>query len=97
MSSDLVPIPSRELSRAGMEQLPAAIGRAGETAAWRFIEFFTATIRNKNTRAAYAEAVGAILRLVREAPRPHASRNLPNRDRLLYREPSGRAAHGETE
>jgi integrase/recombinase XerD len=57
MNSELLPIRSRELSRTGIEQLPAAIGRAGEAAACRFIEFFTATIRNKNTRAAYAEAV----------------------------------------
>src|SRR5580692_947840 len=56
--ADMVPIPSRELSRAGFENLPAAIGRAGDAAAWRFLEFFTATIRNKNTRAAYAEAIG---------------------------------------
>ena len=34
-----------------------AIVRAGERASWRFIEFFTANIRNKNTRAAYAKAV----------------------------------------
>jgi site-specific recombinase XerD len=40
-----------------MESLPAAVGRAGEAAAWRFIEFFAATIRNRNTRYAYAEAV----------------------------------------
>ena len=58
MNSELVPIQSREISKAGLDRLPAAIGRAGEAAAWRFIEFFTATIRNKNTRAAYAEAVG---------------------------------------
>src|SRR5579864_8141243 len=57
MSSELVPIPRRELTRAGFERLPAAIGRAGEAAAWRFIEFFAATIRNRNTRAAYANAV----------------------------------------
>jgi site-specific recombinase XerD len=57
MSADLVPIPRRELGRAGFERLPAAIGRAGEGAAWRFIEFFAANIRNPNTRAAYAEAV----------------------------------------
>src|SRR5579863_4653712 len=57
MSTELVPIPRRDLARAGMENLPAAIGRAGEAAAWRFIEFFAATIRNRNTRAAYAEAV----------------------------------------
>src|ERR1700734_4152571 len=58
MSTELVPIPARDLARTGLDRLPAAIGRAGEAAAWRFIEFFTATIRNKNTRAAYAEAVG---------------------------------------
>jgi len=57
MSVELVPIPSRDLARAGLDRLPAAIARAGEAAAWRFIEFFTATIRNRNTRAAYAEAV----------------------------------------
>jgi integrase/recombinase XerD len=57
MNSEIVPIPSRDLARAGLEQLPAAIGRAGDAAAWRFIEFFAATIRNPNTRAAYAQAV----------------------------------------
>jgi site-specific recombinase XerD len=57
MSIDLVPIPRRDLGRAGFERLPAVIGRAGERAAWRFLEFFAATIRNRNTRAAYAEAV----------------------------------------
>src|SRR5580704_5231118 len=57
MSADLVPIPRRDLARAGLEHLPAIIGRAGEAASWRFIEFFTATIRNRNTRAAYAQAV----------------------------------------
>src|SRR6202140_4215695 len=57
MSFEIVPIPSRELARAGLEHLPAAIGRAGEAAAWRFIEFFAAAIRNRNTRAAYAHAV----------------------------------------
>jgi len=55
--SDLVPISDRHLSRAGFDKLPAAVARAGERAAWRFIEFFTANIRNRNTRAAYAEAV----------------------------------------
>jgi site-specific recombinase XerD len=37
------------------------IADAGEHAARRFIEFFAATIRNKNTRAAYAQAVGQFL------------------------------------
>ena len=45
------PNPPRDLSRAGFERLPAAIGRAGEAAARRFVEFFAATIRNRNTRA----------------------------------------------
>jgi site-specific recombinase XerD len=57
MSADLVPIPRRELGRAGLGSLPVIIARAGERAAWRFVEFFTATIRNRNTRAAYAHAV----------------------------------------
>jgi integrase/recombinase XerD len=57
MSAELVPVPRRDLARAGLETLPAAIGRAGESAAWRFVEFFTATIRNRNTRAAYSQAV----------------------------------------
>jgi integrase/recombinase XerD len=38
------------------------IDRAGERAAWRFVEFFTVNIRNKNTRAAYGQAAGAFLR-----------------------------------
>jgi integrase/recombinase XerD len=38
--------------------LPAVIADAGDHAARRFIEFFTATIRNGHTRRAYARAVG---------------------------------------
>ncbi len=52
-----VSVPSRQLARSGLDRLPALITRAGEKAAWRFIEFFTANIRNKNTRGAYAHAV----------------------------------------
>src|SRR5216683_3187149 len=37
--------------------LPAVIAAQGERAGRRFIEFFTATIRNRNTRMAYARAV----------------------------------------
>ena len=37
--------------------LPAVIVDAGEDTAKRFIEFFTAKIRNKNTRKAYARAI----------------------------------------
>ena len=42
--------------------LPALISGAGKRAAWRFVEFFTVNIRNKNTRAAYARAAGDFLR-----------------------------------
>ena len=46
MTQYLIPISGRQLGRAGLERLPAAIAGAGEKAAWRFIEFFTANIRN---------------------------------------------------
>jgi site-specific recombinase XerD len=42
--------------------LPALIAEAGERAVWRFLEFFTVNIRNRNTRAAYARAAAAFLR-----------------------------------
>ncbi|WP_422929699.1 tyrosine-type recombinase/integrase [Singulisphaera sp. PoT] len=38
--------------------LPTIVTRAGEKAGRRFVEFFTANIRNANTRRAYARAVG---------------------------------------
>ncbi len=58
MTQEIASISShRQLARAGFEKLPAVITRAGEKAAWRFIEFFTANIRNRNTRFAYARAV----------------------------------------
>jgi len=55
MTQDLLPIPSCQLGRADIDRLPV-VARAGEKTAWRFLEFFTANIRNKNTRAAYAQA-----------------------------------------
>ena len=58
MTHELVPIGARQLTRAGFDTLPAIVVDAGERASWRFLEFFTANIRNKNTRAAYAQAVG---------------------------------------
>ena len=36
--------------------VPALIADAGDQAAWRYVEFFTANIRNPNTRRAYARA-----------------------------------------
>jgi len=38
--------------------VPALIADAGDSAAMRFLEFFTANIRNPNTRRAYGRAVG---------------------------------------
>ncbi len=37
--------------------VPAIFADAGDQAARRFLEFFAATIRNKNTRMAYYRAV----------------------------------------
>jgi hypothetical protein len=50
-------IPPPALVRAGLEALPAIVRAQGERASRRFIEFFTASIRNRNTRMAYARAV----------------------------------------
>ena len=36
--------------------VPALVAAAGKQAGWRFVEFFTANIRNPNTRRAYARA-----------------------------------------
>lgn len=41
--------------------LPALVSREGERASWRFLEFFTVHIRNRNTRAAYGHAAGLFL------------------------------------
>lgn len=54
-SGKLIPV-----TRAGV-LMPTLIAAAGDRTARRFIEFFTANIRNKNTRAAYGRAVGNFL------------------------------------
>jgi len=64
-SEDLMPEPwevavvetPRSRSAEVVGSVPAVIGSAGERAAWRFLEFFAANIRNRNTREAYARAV----------------------------------------
>lgn len=49
---------SKALAVAGSGlSLPALVAAAGERASQRFVEFFTANIRNANTRRAYARAV----------------------------------------
>jgi integrase/recombinase XerD len=55
LTDEIVPPPA--LVRAGLEALPVIIRAQGERASRRFIEFFTASIRNRNTRMAYARAV----------------------------------------
>jgi hypothetical protein len=47
------------ISRAIVAEIivPAIVADAGDQAARRFLEFFAATIRNKNTRTAYLHAV----------------------------------------
>ena len=40
----------------GTRLVPALISDIGGKAAWRYVEFFTANIRNPNTRGAYARA-----------------------------------------
>ncbi|WP_406701348.1 tyrosine-type recombinase/integrase (plasmid) [Singulisphaera sp. Ch08] len=54
-TTDLVDRQSHKALLLGM--VPITIRQAGEPAARRFIEFFTANIRNPNTRQAYARAV----------------------------------------
>ena len=52
----------RDIAAAIEQQLvPALIADEGEQAAWRYIEFFTANIRNPNTRRAYARACARFL------------------------------------
>ena len=48
-SGALTPLPGGNL-------IPSLIADAGEQASWRYIDFFTANIRNPNTRRAYARA-----------------------------------------
>ena len=49
-----------EVRRSG-GLVPAIIAAEGEPASWRYIEFFTANIRNPNTRRAYARACANFL------------------------------------
>jgi site-specific recombinase XerD len=55
---ELIPVRvTLPLTQAGFDALPALFTDAGERASFRLIEFFTANIRNRNTRTAYAQAV----------------------------------------
>lgn len=56
MQGDLVPI-GRQLEAAGYAAVPQLFVDAGEQSWRRVLEFFTAHLRNRNTRAAYHRAV----------------------------------------
>jgi hypothetical protein len=57
----LMLVSPRPLDRIGLDGLPAIVTQGGEQVRWRFLEFFTANIRNKNTRMAYVRATGPFL------------------------------------
>jgi integrase/recombinase XerD len=65
VTGDLVPSPLLP-ARSGVFPVPAIIADAGEKASEHFLEFFAATIRNKNTRAAYMQAVAQFCRWCEE-------------------------------
>ncbi len=58
MPKELVSHSQKELICVGLVDLPLAVQQCGQDGIRRFLEFFTVTIRNKNTRLAYAQAIG---------------------------------------
>lgn len=62
----LTPRQSAGLVPSGSASLPATIARAGRSVSERFLEFFTAQIRNPNTRDAYARAVGRFFAFIEQ-------------------------------
>ena len=62
METELVKMTGQDVAATGGGvMLPAIIADAGQKAGKRFIEYLTATIRNANTREAYARAIGDFL------------------------------------
>jgi integrase/recombinase XerD len=57
VNGDITTIGVPRQLQGAMPRLPTLVTDAGERATLRFLEFFTAAIRNKNTRRAYARAV----------------------------------------
>ena len=57
MEHEIKPYDGQELASASTDLVPVVVSQAGDRAAYRFLEFFTASIRNPNTRAAYHRAV----------------------------------------
>jgi hypothetical protein len=50
------PTPMNQLVPVTADRAPALVTAAGARASYRFLEFFTAQIRNPHTRRAYARA-----------------------------------------
>ena len=61
MSNAVAVIDQAQVPTFAGKPFPPIILDAGENATRRFVEFFTANIRNPNTRAAYAQAVSQFL------------------------------------
>jgi site-specific recombinase XerD len=58
LSKDVIVVePPAGLAEAAVSRTPAIVARGGRKAVKRFFEFFTANIRNKNTRDAYYRAL----------------------------------------
>lgn len=57
-NGDMIPSPGQQLP-AGIDHVPSLFLDAGEKAWWKFVEYFTAHIRNRNTREAYGRAVAS--------------------------------------
>ena len=86
-SQALVPANPAAENVAGRDGVvvPRVIADAGDHAARRFLEFFAATIRNKNTRHGLLPCRRAVLRLVRPAQDRRARRHRAAARRRLYR------------
>src|ERR1035438_10186548 len=56
MAGELVTKTDESLTASGSAAVPSVVMAAGKKAGLRFIEFFTANIRNPNTRRAYHRA-----------------------------------------
>lgn len=57
MADQIISYSQNDLHRIGFDALPVAVRQSGPDGVRRFLEFFTVTIRNNNTRLAYAQAV----------------------------------------
>ncbi len=83
MSRELVirePEPATPATLEGVGQaiIPATVADAGEQASYRFFEFFTANIRNPNTRRAYHRAACGFFAWTQERRLPLASIRPPH-------------------